>query len=78
MDPIRLKHQSKVSDIVDLGTCIKIENSNKIFQIIGINSKNSICWIREWPLNYESYQKFEISINKVKLSTICPTVRKKA
>jgi len=78
MDPIRLKHQSKVSDIVDLGTCIKIENSNKIFQIIGINSKNSICWIREWPLNYESYQKFAISINKVKLSTICPSVREKA
>ena len=78
MDPIRLKHQSKVSDIVDLGTCIKIENSNKIFQIIGINSKNSICWIREWPLNHESYQKFAISINKVKLSTICPSVREKA
>ena len=78
MNQIRLKHQSNVSDIVDLGTCIKIQNSNKIFQIIGINSKKSICWIREWPLNYESYHKFAISINKVKLSTICPMVRKKA
>ena len=76
MNPIRLKNESKLSDIVDLGSCVKIENSSKIFQIIGINSKNSICWIREWPLNYESYQKFAISIKKVKLSTICPTLKK--
>ena len=55
-----------------MGSCVKIEDSNKIFQIIGINQKNTICWIREWPLNFEAYQTFELAINRVLLSTICP------
>ena len=77
MNNIRLKQQREIEDIVDIGSCIKIENSNKFFQIIGINNKKTICWIREWPLNYGHYQTFELSTNKVKLSTVCPNIRDK-
>ena len=74
MNSINLKNKKKLKDIVDIGSCIKIENSNKLFQIIGINSKKSICWIREWPLHYQNYQTFALSINKVKFSTVCPNI----
>tara|TARA_B100000965_G_scaffold219436_1_gene183648 strand:+ start:258 stop:491 length:234 start_codon:yes stop_codon:yes gene_type:complete len=75
MSHIRLKSKREIEDIVDIGSCIKIENSNKIFQIIGINNKKTICWIRELPLKFEHYEKFALSINKVKLSTECPIFR---
>ena len=75
MNPVKLKHQRKLADNLLIGSCIKIENSNKIFQIIGINSKKSIFWIREWPLNFNNYQTFGLSINKIKISTVCPTIK---
>ena len=28
------------------GACVKIKNSNKTFQIIGINISKEICWVR--------------------------------
>ena len=75
MNPINLQHQKKLANIIDVGSCIKIENSKKLFQIIGINSKESICWIREWPLNFENYQTFALPINKVKISMSCPDIK---
>ena len=77
MNPSNLKQKRKLEDIVDIGSCIKIKNSNKIFQIIGINSKKSICWIREWPLNYEHHQTFAIPIKNVKFSKVCPVIKDK-
>ena len=74
MNQVKLKNKSKLEDIIDIGFCIKIENSNKLFQIVGINSKKSICWIREWPLNYVNYQTFALSISKIKLFTSCPNI----
>ena len=75
MNPSNLKRKGKVVDIIDIGSCIKIENNNKVFQIIGINNKKSICWIREWPLSYEHHQTFTVSINNIKLTTVCPRIR---
>tara|TARA_Y100001968_G_scaffold249980_1_gene234948 strand:- start:13309 stop:13551 length:243 start_codon:yes stop_codon:yes gene_type:complete len=79
MNQIRLKNKRKTEDNleIDIGSCIKIENSNEIFQIIGINNKKTICWIREWPLNYHHNKTFALSINKVKLATNCPNIRDK-
>ena len=31
------------------GACVKIKNSNKTFQVIGLNIGKEICWVREWP-----------------------------
>ena len=31
------------------GACVKIKNSNKTFQVIGLNRGKEICWVREWP-----------------------------
>jgi len=31
------------------GACVKIKNSNKTFQVIGLNISKEICWVREWP-----------------------------
>ena len=32
------------------GACVKIKNSNKTFQVIGLNISKEICWVREWLL----------------------------
>ena len=29
------------------GACVKIKNSKKTFQVVGINRKSKVCWIRE-------------------------------
>ena len=75
MKSVKSKNKEKLVDNLNIGSCIKIENSNKTFQIIGINNKKSIFWIREWPLNFESYQTFGLSTNKIKISTVCPNIK---
>ena len=32
------------------GACVKIKNSNKTFQVIGLNRGKEICWVRELSL----------------------------
>ena len=54
------------------GACVKIKNSHKIFQVIGINPKNKICWIREWPFSLEVNKTFSLKINQITLQTFCP------
>ena len=73
---INLKIEPKIEDLINIGSCIKIKNSLKTFQIIGINQKKTICWVREWPLCHEGYQTFELSIHKIILSTLCPSIQK--
>ena len=75
MKSVKSKNKAKLVDNLNIGSCIKIENSNKTFQIIGINNNKSIFWIREWPLNFESYQTFGLSTNKIKISTVCPNIK---
>ena len=62
---------NEVSKYIDIGKCIKIVNSEKIYQVIGFNPKLNICWVREWPLNFCRYQTFELSINKITVSSSC-------
>ena len=61
---------------IDIGKCIKIINSEKNFQVIGFNPEMNICWVREWPINFCEYQTFELSLNKIIVSSSCEIVSK--
>ena len=56
---------------INIGNCIKIKNSKKDFQIVGLNHKKNICWVREWPLKSGIHDTFEISVNNICLTIIC-------
>ena len=53
------------------GACVKIKNSQKTFQVIGINPKNKVCWIREWPFDFEAKKTFSLEINEITIQTFC-------
>ncbi len=53
------------------GACVKIKNSNKTFQVIGINIGKKICWIREWPFAYNSKKTFALDISQITLQIFC-------
>ena len=49
------------------GACVKIKNSNKTFQVIGLNIGKKICWVREWPYACDSKKNicFRIKSNNI-------------
>ena len=53
------------------GACVKIKNSNKTFQVIGINTGKKICWVREWPFSEDSKKTFALDINQITLQIFC-------
>ena len=53
------------------GACVKIKNSQKIFQVVGINPESKVCWIREWPFALEVNKTFSLEINQITLQTYC-------
>ena len=53
------------------GACVKIKNSQKTFQVVGINPKSKVCWIREWPFALEVNKTFCLKINQITLQTFC-------
>ena len=53
------------------GACVKIKNSNKTFQVIGMNLGKKICWIREWPFAYNSKKTFALDIGQISLQIFC-------
>ena len=67
-------HKLKPNDICKTlykGACVKIKNSQKTFQVIGINPKSKVCWIREWPFALEVNRTFSLKINQITLQTFC-------
>ena len=48
------KNNLNFSENLYKGACVKIKNSNKTFQVIGLNTGKKICWVREWPFTYDS------------------------
>ena len=56
------------------GACVKIKNSQKTFQVIGINPKSKVCWLREWPFSLEVNKTFSLEINQIYLQTICSNI----
>ena len=53
------------------GACVKIKNSNKTFQVIGINIDKKICWVREWPIDCNSKKTFSLEISQINLLIFC-------
>ena len=53
------------------GACVKIKNSNKTFQIIGLNIGKEICWVREWPFASNSKKTFALEISQITLQLFC-------
>ena len=53
------------------GACVKIKNSNKTYQVIGINISKKICWVREWPFASHSKKTFPLEINQITLQIFC-------
>ena len=53
------------------GACVKIKNSQKTFQVVGINPKSKVCWIREWPFGLKDNKTFSLEINQITLQTFC-------
>jgi len=53
------------------GACVKIKNSNKTFQVIGINLEKKICWVREWPFACDSKKTFALEISQITLQIFC-------
>ena len=53
------------------GACVKIKNSNKTFQVIGLNISKEICWVREWPFACNSKKTFALKISQITLQTFC-------
>ena len=53
------------------GACVKIKNSKKTFQVIGINIGKELCWVREWPFAFNSKKTFALEISQITLQTFC-------
>ena len=53
------------------GACVKIKNSNKTFQVIGLNTGKEICWVREWPFACDSKRTFALEISQITLQIFC-------
>jgi len=53
------------------GACVKIKNSNKTFQVVGINKGKKICWVREWPFSCDSKKTFALEIGQITLQIFC-------
>ena len=53
------------------GACVKIKNSKKTFQVIGINIGKKICWVREWPFAFNYKKTFALEISQITLQIFC-------
>ena len=68
--------KAKTINNINIGECIKIKNCKKTFQIVGLNHKRAICWVREWPLKSNNHNTFELSFNNILIPTSCHYERK--
>ena len=53
------------------GACVRIKNSKKTFQVIGLNIGKKICWVREWPFANYSEKTFALEISQITLQIFC-------
>ena len=65
------KNNSICSENLYKGACVRIKNSNKTFQVIGLNILKKICWVREWPFDCNSTKTFALKINQITLQVLC-------
>ncbi len=65
------KNNLHCSENLYKGACVKIKNSNKTFQVIGLNKAKKICWVREWPFACNSKKTFALELNQITLQIFC-------
>ena len=53
------------------GACVKIKNNRNTFQVIGLNQDKKICWVREWPFDYNSKKTFALNISQITIQVLC-------
>ena len=53
------------------GACVRIKNSNKTFQVIGLNIGKKICWVREWPFALNSQKTFAVEMSQITIQVLC-------
>ena len=53
------------------GACVKIKNNRNTFQIIGLNHEKKICWVREWPFDFNSKKTFALNISQITIQVLC-------
>ena len=73
----KINHKFNPNDICKnlyKGACVKIKNSEKTFQVIGIDPKSKVCWIREWPFALEVNKTFSLEINQITVQTFCSKI----
>ena len=71
LDNKKEKNNLICSEKLYKGACVKIKNSNKTFQIIGLNIGKKICWIREWPFACDSKKTFALEMSQITLQIFC-------
>lgn len=49
------------------GACVHLRNdhSHNLYQVIGIRSEDSICWLRIWPLRAKGNPVFQTTLNRI-------------
>jgi len=65
------KNNLNFSENLYKGACVRIKNSNKTFQVIGLNIGKKICWVREWPFANYSEKTFALEISQITLQIFC-------
>ena len=65
------KNNLTYSESLYKGACVRIKNSDKTFQVIGLNIEKKICWVREWPFAYDSKKTFALEISQIKVQMLC-------
>ena len=71
LDKKNHKNNQICSENLYKGACVKIKNSNKNFQLIGLNIGKKICWVREWPFACDSKKTFALEISQITLQIFC-------
>ena len=71
LDKKNEKNNLSCSENLYKGACVRIKNSNKTFQIIGLNIGKKICWVREWPFACDSKKTFALEISQITLQIFC-------
>ena len=68
------KHENSIlicTDNLYKGACVKIKNSSKTFQVIGIDIGKKICWVREWPFACNYKKTFPLEISHITMQIFC-------
>ena len=71
LDKKNHKNNQICSENLYKGACVKIKNSNKSFQVIGLNIGKKICWVREWPFACDYKNTFALEMSQITLQIFC-------